>query len=1147
MKIKIVSASPAELEEGRAGSSSHDESSDNTGSEFATSSSSYQSGAKSKGGESLGQGETAAVNRSKFLVYLALLGAAVAVSTATYLLLSKEEQNTMRIEFQAHSQEILKQASANSVNMFEEIHGISKAITSHALDNGMTWPNVTLPHFDVRASPTFSKFEMVGFAPFVSLENKQGWEAYSKENQGWIKQDYFYRNYEEAPQTINEHIHPIRDTGEDLWFDRRHLVEYNYSDPATFQYEIPLWQVSPPPNDTFIVNMDLASHPVVAHLLWDSRVKKVKEYSRAIDLEFLLENATAAKDGHPRGIVIEPIFDDFHEDAEVVGFMLATLNWDNIFDNVVFDSVAPVVVEIHADCSSGFSYHLTKEGATFLGKKVNIHDKKFDNFNNSKGIMTPVESREGYPPVIHSHRPTDTEHDLSHCTYTMSAYPTLEFEQIYSSTKPIWFATMVASIFVCTAMVFIVYDILVQKRQKKLMSSAKRSNAIVSSLFPKEVQEKLMNQLDEENAGNMRHGRRGAMADFLDEANPKDADVAPSGSPIADIFTDATVMFADIAGFTAWSSTREPSQVFVLLESIYAAFDAFARKRKVFKVETIGDCYVAVTGVPHPHKDHAVLMAKFARDCMAVMHDVLGRLETNLGPDTTELGIRIGLNSGPVTAGVLRGDRARFQLFGDTVNTASRIETTGQKNRIHISEETAALLKAAGKECWVEPRKDTVRAKGKGELKTYWLKTSSHSVGTVELLHDTTHIQSARCSEEEALRQKHERLVKWISEILGTFLKQIIAKRKKHEEVNGVSMRMPVSGIGQNHSLCNGGILEEVQDVIKLPKFDPRTCVAKGEIEALDPAIATELYQYIDAIESMYCNNPFHSFEHAAHVTMSVMKLLSRIVAPESDPHFRGGNEASALHDHTYGITSDPLTQFSVVFSALIHDFYHPGVANKVLMNEDSKIAALYNNKSIAEQKSVDGAWQLLMRPTFEKLRGAIYTNTDEYNRFRQLVVNCVMATDIVDKDLSAIRRARWEVAFTEQANNDFSELTVNRRATIVIEHLIQASDVVHTMQHWHVYSKWNEKLFHEMYNAYQKGRLDTNPADNWYEGEIAFFDYYIIPLAKKLHECGVFGVFSDEYLTYALKNRREWEQKGKRIVSEMLSTIAKKSQPSVG
>ena len=86
--------------------------------------------------------------------------------------------------------------------------------------------------------------------------------------------------------------------------------------------------------------------------------------------------------------------------------------------------------------------------------------------------------------------------------------------------------------------------------------------------------------------------------------------------PIADLFPYCTVMFADIAGFTAWSSAREPAQVFVLLQSIYQSFDLIAKKRKVFKVETIGDSYIAVTGLPEPQSKHASIMARFAWDCL---------------------------------------------------------------------------------------------------------------------------------------------------------------------------------------------------------------------------------------------------------------------------------------------------------------------------------------------------------------------------------------------------------------------------------------------------------------------------------------------------------------------------------------------------
>ena len=148
----------------------------------------------------------------------------------------------------------------------------------------------------------------------------------------------------------------------------------------------------------------------------------------------------------------------------------------------------------------------------------------------------------------------------------------------------------------------------------------------------------------------------------------------------SDLFPHCTVLFADIAGFTAWSSLRDPAQVFTLLESIYSAFDQIARKRGVFKVraprlpqptsplslpsshkrrpfvcfeqvETVGDSYVAVTGLPEPQEDHAIIMARFARDCKNRMNEVTRQLELTLGPDTGDLAMRFGLHSGPVTAG----------------------------------------------------------------------------------------------------------------------------------------------------------------------------------------------------------------------------------------------------------------------------------------------------------------------------------------------------------------------------------------------------------------------------------------------------------------------------------------------------------------
>ena len=94
------------------------------------------------------------------------------------------------------------------------------------------------------------------------------------------------------------------------------------------------------------------------------------------------------------------------------------------------------------------------------------------------------------------------------------------------------------------------------------------------------------------------------------------------------------------------------------------------------------------------------------------------------------------------------------------------------------------------------------------------------------------------------------------------------------------------------------------------------------------------------------------------------------------------------------------------------------------------------------------------------------------------------MSTDIVDAEMKALRNARWDKAFNAEIKEPNPVDDRNRKATIVIEHIIQASDICHTMQHWHVYRKWNEFLFEELYVAYMNGRLDKDPKEFWYKGE---------------------------------------------------------------
>lgn len=150
------------------------------------------------------------------------------------------------------------------------------------------------------------------------------------------------------------------------------------------------------------------------------------------------------------------------------------------------------------------------------------------------------------------------------------------------------------------------------------------------SLFPSTVRERLFDQ-DAFDSNLATKNTQGPDRMF-------GAAMVRSSKPIADLFTSATVLFADFVGFTAWSSVREPSQVFTLLEAVYDAYDTTAKRRGVFKVETIGDCYVAACGLPVPRKDHAVVMCRFSSECLQQLVVILQSLEVLLGPGTGDLG-----------------------------------------------------------------------------------------------------------------------------------------------------------------------------------------------------------------------------------------------------------------------------------------------------------------------------------------------------------------------------------------------------------------------------------------------------------------------------------------------------------------------------
>ncbi|XP_054723630.1 soluble guanylate cyclase 88E-like, partial [Uloborus diversus] len=177
-------------------------------------------------------------------------------------------------------------------------------------------------------------------------------------------------------------------------------------------------------------------------------------------------------------------------------------------------------------------------------------------------------------------------------------------------------------------------------------------------------------------------------------------------------FESVTILFSDVVKFTEICSRITPMQVVSMLNAMYSLFDQLTEKHNIYKVETIGDAYMVVSGCPEVEERHADRVCLMALDMVVV----IGGLEDPSTGDS--LKIRVGVHTGAVVAGVVGLKMPRYCLFGDTVNTASRMESTSEPLKIHISQKTKDRLDPSE---WDITERGTITVKGKGEMKTYWL------------------------------------------------------------------------------------------------------------------------------------------------------------------------------------------------------------------------------------------------------------------------------------------------------------------------------------------------------------------------------------------------------------------------------------------
>uniref|UniRef100_A0A7S3DMW7 Guanylate cyclase domain-containing protein n=1 Tax=Entomoneis paludosa TaxID=265537 RepID=A0A7S3DMW7_9STRA len=267
----------------------------------------------------------------------------------------------------------------------------------------------------------------------------------------------------------------------------------------------------------------------------------------------------------------------------IVGSVTMELLWSTFLSAVYPPQSDKVDLIVENSCGQNFTFNidLVSESMSFIGEG-DLHDRSYSNLVHSS-TFEKYEQIVDFAATVSRNQST-----LEYCRYKFHVFATEEFEDAFTSNDPLIYAIITGVIFIFTSLVFVSYDFIVDRRQKKVMGAATRTNDIVAELFPKEVRERLYERAQEqkssEKKGFLAQPTKTQMQNFLSDDLPQDVF---GSEPIADFFPQATIMFLDIAGFTAWSSEREPVQVFRLLETIYGAFDGVAKGLGVFKVETI--------------------------------------------------------------------------------------------------------------------------------------------------------------------------------------------------------------------------------------------------------------------------------------------------------------------------------------------------------------------------------------------------------------------------------------------------------------------------------------------------------------------------------------------------------------------------------